>query len=561
MTSTTAAIIAILSSLAASLVLAASPASAANTWYVSSSGSGSACTSAAPCRTFSAALGQARPGDTVRVRAGSYPLQEIDRNVGWNAASANITFKPDSGTVTVAGIRSHVPSLTFQGFNNTGVMYFHPGADANRAINNRIDQAYVTAADGTYWAGNIIDPKTNGPDAMQVKGLNGDNPIGVTIIDNILGPQLLSGDSHTDCLQILGGDDIYVARNVFFPCADKSIQIRSGAGGTVGSVLVESNFISECAPRTTLCNGYHAITVSAEGNDLRFIHNSINGSVGLSSGSTSGGTNNLHFYGNIASDLPCTPHTDWNLVNSAKCGSHDIVGQPTWVDRSSNVQNLHLVAGSKGIGVGSPYAPNTDIDRQSGCAGGDLGADQVCGSGGSGGSGVSSELADAIEWLNDTGITTEGATPWEFGYDNTNTRAHTVTFLFRAYGEPGQRAALPIDVPAGQYYSAPVRWAIARGAVTGYPDGTFRPNAPISRADFALILWRSAGSPSAPDVTLPDVSRSSYYYEAIRWANHVGVMNGFGDGRFRPDESITRGHVALMLCRYSDEVSLPVGRC
>ncbi|MDW3219310.1 MAG: S-layer homology domain-containing protein [Acidimicrobiales bacterium] len=554
------AIIAILASLAVSLVVAASPAAAASTWYVSTTGSGTACTSSSPCGSFEAALGKAKPGDTVRVKAGSYGLQEIDRSVSWNAASANITFRPHSGsgTVTVGGIRSHVPSLTFTGFIDTGVMYFHPGADDNHAVGNTIDQAYVTGADDTLWQDNLIDPATNGPDAMQVKGLDGDNPVGVTIIGNVLGPQLLEGDSHTDCLQILGGDDIYVARNIFFPCADKSIQIRSGAGGTVGSVLIESNFISECAPRTTLCNGYHAVTVSAEGNDIRFVHNSINGSVGLSSGSVSGGEDDLHFYGNIAAEIPCTPHTDWNLIDGKTCGSNDINGRPNWVDPASTVQDLHLATGSKGIGVGSPHVPSIDIDGQAGCSG-DLGADQTCGSSSSG---VSKEMSEAIAWLHEVGITTEGPGAGAFGHLDTNTRAHTVTFLWRAYGRPAEpRAARPSDVIANQWYTPPVRWTIATGAVTGYPDGTFRPHDAISRGDFALILWRAAGSPSAPNVSLTDVSTNAYYYEAIRWANDVGVMNGFADGTFRPDDPIIRGHVALMLCRFSDEVSLPVGRC
>lgn len=567
------AIFAILSSIAVSLVVTASPVSAASTWYVAPGGSGTACTSSNPCGSFEAALGKASPGDTVRVRSGSYGLQEIDRSVSWGASAANVTFRPDSGTVTVGGIRSHVPSLTFTGFNNTGVMYFHPGADDNHAVNNIIDQAYVTGADDTHWEGNLIDPKTNGPDAMQVKGLEGDNPIGVTIIDNILGPQLLEGDSHTDCLQILGGDDIYVARNVFLPCADKSIQIRSGAGGTIGSVLIEANFISECAPRTTLCNGFHAITVSAEGNDIRFVHNSINGSVGLSSGSVSGGESDLHFYGNIAADLPCTPNTDWNLIDGKTCGSNDIDGRPTWVDPAEQVQNLHLVAGSTGIGVASPHVPAVDIDGEVGCTG-DLGADQTCGSGGSGGPGgsddpggsagpsVPGEQADAIRWLHEVGITTEGPSAAAFGHLETNTRAHTVTFLWRAYDRPAQpREPRPSDVIANQWYTPPVRWTLATGAVTGFPDGTFRPHDAVSRGDFALILWRDAGSPSAPAAALGDVSGGSYYEDAIQWASHVGVMNGFADGTFRPDDAITRGHVALMLCRYSQQVDLPVGRC
>ncbi|MEQ8841233.1 MAG: S-layer homology domain-containing protein [Acidimicrobiales bacterium] len=562
-------ILAVLASLAVTLVLSTPPASAASTWYVSASGSGSDCSSAKPCGSFEAALGKARPGDTVLVRAGSYPLQTIDRSVSWGASASNITFRPTGGKVTVGGIRSHVPSLTFRGFNNSGVMYFHAGADGNQAVGNIIEQAYVTSANGTVWRGNIIDPSTDGPDAMQVKGVAGDNPQGVTIVGNIFGPQYLSGDSHTDCLQIMGGDDVYVAGNTFFPCADKAMQIRSAAGGTVGSVTIEGNFISECAPRRTLCNGYHAVIVAAEGNDIRFIHNSVNGSMAFSeSGSKSGGAGNVQFYGNIADSLPCTSQTDYNLVASGRCGSHDQIGTPTWVNPAELVQDLHLVAGSRGIGAGSPYAPDVDIDGQTNCGGGDLGADQTCGTAAAGGSNPSpstpapsSELAAAVAWLHEVDVTTEGPSAQAFGYLDTTTRAHATTFLFRAFGEPSARGDRLADVPGASWYTDAVQWGVAEEILTGYPNGTFRPSWAISRGDFALVLWRAAGSPSSSTGSLSDVSAGAYYADAIAWAQSADVMNGFNDGTFRPNDPITRGHAALMLCRFSNEVNLSVGRC
>ena len=543
---------------AALAIIPASPASAASTWYLDPNGGGTSCTFSNPCDSFNDALGVARPGDTVRLKAGSYPQQEIDRSVSWNGSDANITFRPDGGAVTINGIRSYVPALTFRDFNITSILYMDVGADGNVAIGNFIEQAFVTSADDTTWIDNTIKPDRDGPDAMQIKALNGDQPNGVTIIGNRFGPQWREGDSHTDCIQILGGDDIVIERNIMYPCADKALQIRSGVSGVIGDVRIEANFMGECAPRRDECNGYHVAVVAAEGNRIEFIHNSINGSVAFSeSGSEPGGSNNVAFYGNIAASLPCTPDSDWNMVEDSACGSNDIVAAPIWRDPSELVQDLHLVTGSRGINAGSPYAPALDIDGQA-CTSGDIGADQTCGSGGANPNG---ELAQAVAWLYSVGLTTEGPNVEAFRPNDATSRANAVTFLHRAEGSPGASAGLPSDVDPSRYFAGPVRWGIDTGVVTGFADGTFRPDELVTRGQFATLLWRMVGSPSTPIASLPDVAPNVYYAEAISWAREVGVMNGYGDGTFRPDDPIIRGHLALMLCRFSNTGSLDVSAC
>ncbi|RME29137.1 MAG: S-layer homology domain-containing protein [Deltaproteobacteria bacterium] len=547
----------VLASFGVSLVLVASGASGAapagpTVLHVTPGGTGTSCAAHDPCGDFAAAARIAPAGAVVEVAPGSYGLQEID--VSRPGGGPNVVFRPAvAGSVRVAGIRSHTPGLTFQGFAVDGVVYFHPGADANVAVGNTIAQAFVTGADGTAWYANVIRPTSAGPDAMQIKGLDGDDPIGVSVVGNRIGPAFRSGSSHTDCIQILGGDDIVIERNVFLPCGDKALQIRSGAGGRVGSVTVTTNFIGECRPRRDACNGYHAAVVAAEGNTISFVHNTVNGSIALSAASVPGGERRVAFVGNIADSLPCTPASDYNLVRSGLCGPHDRLGAASFVDPREQVQDLRLRPGSAGLGMHSPFAPAIDIDGEYGCGSGDAGADQVCA--------VSPAEVAAISWLRAAGLTTLGPPVALFGPRATMTRAQAVTFLHRAVGTPAVSGPRLSDVPAGAYYDRAVRWGTAGGVITGYPDGTFRGSSPVTRGEFAVMLWRLAGRPASGRALPVDVTDGRFYSAAVRWAAEKGVMRGYGDGTFRPELPIERAHAALMLCRFSRIVPLPVGSC
>ena len=92
--------------------------------------------------------------------------------------------------------------------------------------------------------------------------------------------------------------------------------------------------------------------------------------------------------------------------------------------------------------------------------------------------------------------------------------------------------------------------AAANGIVGGYGDGRFGPNDNITREQLAVMLWRYAGSSAATDKELhfTDTDQASgYALEAIRWAAENGVLNGYGDGRLGPQGHATRAQVAQML--------------
>ena len=98
-----------------------------------------------------------------------------------------------------------------------------------------------------------------------------------------------------------------------------------------------------------------------------------------------------------------------------------------------------------------------------------------------------------------------------------------------------------------------VTWANANGIVGGYGNGSFGPNDPITREQLAVMLWRYAGSPTSSHSLeqFTDEDRiSGYAREAMRWANENGIVNGFGNGLLGPKGNATRAQVAQMLMNF-----------
>ena len=108
------------------------------------------------------------------------------------------------------------------------------------------------------------------------------------------------------------------------------------------------------------------------------------------------------------------------------------------------------------------------------------------------------------------------------------------------------------DVPSGAYYAEAVRWAVEKGVTNGTGDGTFQPNGSCTRAQLAAFLWRLAGEPeAAQDLSFPDVRADAWCAKALRWAAEQGVVTGYADGRFRPNQTVTRIQAVAMLYRYA----------
>ena len=107
-------------------------------------------------------------------------------------------------------------------------------------------------------------------------------------------------------------------------------------------------------------------------------------------------------------------------------------------------------------------------------------------------------------------------------------------------------------MPEGAWYYDGVVYVYENGLMAGTSATTFAPNTTTSRAMVATILWRMAGSPVVDyTMTYTDVDPVAWYGEAVRWATSEGVVTGYGNGLFGTNDPITREQLAVMLYRYA----------
>ena len=141
----------------------------------------------------------------------------------------------------------------------------------------------------------------------------------------------------------------------------------------------------------------------------------------------------------------------------------------------------------------------------------------------------------------------------------TATRGMLVTILYRMENEPRCFGSAAFsDVKPGAYYEKAVVWASQNGIVSGYTDGTFRPDAPVTREQLASILYRytlyrgqdvSAGETTSLTGYGDAQAVSSYALPAMRWACGTGILQG-ANGKLNPSGLATRAQLAAMLHRY-----------
>ena len=141
----------------------------------------------------------------------------------------------------------------------------------------------------------------------------------------------------------------------------------------------------------------------------------------------------------------------------------------------------------------------------------------------------------------------------------TTTRGMLVTILYRMENEPRCFGSAAFsDVKPGTYYEKAVVWASQNNIVSGYTDGTFRPDAPVTREQLASILYRytryrgqdvsAAGTTSLTGYGDAQTV-SNYALPAMRWACGTGILQG-ANGKLNPSGLATRAQLAAMLHRY-----------
>lgn len=131
--------------------------------------------------------------------------------------------------------------------------------------------------------------------------------------------------------------------------------------------------------------------------------------------------------------------------------------------------------------------------------------------------------------------------------------SHLSTFIVTA--EKAQTAA-PMsfrDVPADSWFYEAVKFAYEAGLMQGEGENTFNPNGKLSRAMLVTILYRLEQEPAVGRGSMfSDVGSGQWYTEAVIWAAEKGIVNGYEDGRFGLNGSVTREETAAMLMRYAE---------
>ena len=108
------------------------------------------------------------------------------------------------------------------------------------------------------------------------------------------------------------------------------------------------------------------------------------------------------------------------------------------------------------------------------------------------------------------------------------------------------------DVKSGKWYNDAVRYVWEHDLFNGTGEYTFEPDTAMTRAMLVTVLYRMEGSPAQTGVKIfDDTPTGKWYSDAVEWASDNDIVNGVGNGKFKPDDDVTREQMAAILHRYS----------
>ena len=145
-----------------------------------------------------------------------------------------------------------------------------------------------------------------------------------------------------------------------------------------------------------------------------------------------------------------------------------------------------------------------------------------------------------------------------FGTDQNMTRAEVAQMFYSLLLDKDVKITKTFtDVPADAWYADAVNTLASLGMLGGYPDGTFQPDRTITRAEFAVVALAFTDGGSGASCSFTDVNRNDWFYQYAAQASEYGWIGGYPDGSFRPNNKITRAEVSVivnnMLGRDADE--------
>ena len=163
---------------------------------------------------------------------------------------------------------------------------------------------------------------------------------------------------------------------------------------------------------------------------------------------------------------------------------------------------------------------------------------------------------DAVQYAYENGLMT-GVSANEFAPDATTTRGMIVSMLARLEGVESANDAGFADVN-DEWYATAVNWAASVGVVNGYEDNTFRPNDAITREQLAAILmnysaYKGEDVSARADLSAYTDQPSTWAQEAMQWAVAEGLISGVTADTLQPQGAATRAQVAAILQRFLSE--------
>ncbi|MDR2360666.1 MAG: S-layer homology domain-containing protein [Oscillospiraceae bacterium] len=168
-------------------------------------------------------------------------------------------------------------------------------------------------------------------------------------------------------------------------------------------------------------------------------------------------------------------------------------------------------------------------------------------SGASSGSDAAENAPAAEEWIE----------PYIFGYPDSTfkpdtgiTRAESAAIFARLSGE------YTIGAEGQAWYEPSLDRAVKNGILKGYPDGSLRPNAQISRAEFVALIERDANNLSSGNIPFADVSETHWARDYIASILAKGLITGYPDGTFRPSDPITRAEAVTIINSYIERAGI-----
>ena len=159
--------------------------------------------------------------------------------------------------------------------------------------------------------------------------------------------------------------------------------------------------------------------------------------------------------------------------------------------------------------------------------------------------------SEPVDWAVAHGVT-NGTSITTFSPDDPCTRGQVVTFLWRAAGSPEPTSAdHPFrDIKPSDYFYKAVLWAVEQGITNGMDLTHFGPDVPCTRAHVVTFLWRAQDQPAAGTANpFVDVPAGAYYTDAVLWAVKEKITNGMDDKHFAPDSTCIRAQIVTFLYR------------